>query len=71
MGLPIPPDLWDRLCQFLATHETCQVIIHQRQGHVYAVDLGVVKQRVTAHVRAQVAPAVRPHSFRIQELTEP
>ena len=39
MSLPIPLDLWQRLCAFLATHETCQVVIHQHQGRVCKVDL--------------------------------
>jgi hypothetical protein len=44
----IPRDLWQALCLFLETHETCQVVIHQNQGRVWKLDLGLVKESVRA-----------------------
>lgn len=41
MSMPIPVDLWRRLCAHLATYETCQITIHQHQGRVCKIDLQV------------------------------
>jgi hypothetical protein len=46
MSLPFPPELWQKLCHFLLTNETCQVIIHQHQGRICKIDLGVAKETV-------------------------
>ncbi len=46
LALPLPPDLWNRLCEFLATHATCNATIHQHEGRVVFLDLNTVKERI-------------------------
>jgi len=48
VSLSIAPDLWRKLCAFLAEHDTCQVVLHQHQGRVCKLDLGLVKETIRA-----------------------
>lgn len=54
--LPIPSQLWREYCRFRELYPTCQVILHQHQGHVTKIECRVV-------IRAQPEPLSREESL--------
>lgn len=53
---PIPPDLWERMLDYLAAGKTGQLTFHAKDGRILALDLTESVRRRREQAAAEQAP---------------